>query len=138
MRTMWGKLMLALCLVLIGTAASAGEKPSFDVDWYGYVKADASHDQNLTSHGNFAIWVKPQSDQDDAQFNMTASETRFGLALTGKGYEKVAVSGKLEFDLYGAVGGATVAENKAILQLRHAYFTVKSGDFMLLAGQSWD
>ncbi len=138
MKNWVSKIVLVMCLVLIGVAASAGEKPSFDLDWYGYIKADASHDQNLTSHGNFAIWVKPQGADDDAQFNMTASETRFGLKLDGKGYEKVEVTGKVEFDLYGAVGGGSVAENKAMLQLRHAYFSVKSGKFMMIAGQSWD
>ncbi|MDH3938991.1 MAG: hypothetical protein OEV68_16855, partial [candidate division Zixibacteria bacterium] len=36
--------------------------------------------------------------------------------------------------MYGSGG----TENKAMLLLRHAYFTVKAGRVMLLAGQSWD
>ncbi len=134
------KTSIGLAIALLLTAGvMANDKPSLDLDWYGYVKADASYDQNLTSHGNFAMWVKPlQTAEDDAQFNMTANQTRLGINAAGKGYEKVGVSGKVEFDLYGGVSGATVAQNKAMLQLRHAYFTVKSGDFKLLAGQSWD
>jgi hypothetical protein len=31
-----------------------------------------------------------------------------------------------------------VAENKAMLQLRHAYFTLQSNNLKILAGQSWD
>lgn len=130
--------VLIYCLLLCAGSVLAADKPSFDVDWYGYFKLDGSYDQNLTSHGNFAIWVQQQGVKDDAQFNMTANQTRMGLKISGKGYERAQVNGKLEFDLYGGVSGATVAENKAMLQLRHAYFTVQSGNFKLLAGQTWD
>ncbi|MDH3939037.1 MAG: hypothetical protein OEV68_17085, partial [candidate division Zixibacteria bacterium] len=88
-----------LCLLALATTAMA-EKPSIDLDWYGYVKLDASYDQNPTSHGNFVMWVKPQSlQQDNSQFNMTHKSTRFGLKAAGKGYERVTVGGKLEFDM---------------------------------------
>ncbi|MEZ5357425.1 MAG: hypothetical protein R3F48_01250 [Candidatus Zixiibacteriota bacterium] len=132
-------ILAVLMIFVMSVAAAANDKPEFDVDWYGYFKLDGSYDQNLSSHGNFALWVNPQSsDKDDAQFNMTANQTRLGLKVKGKGYSDVKVNGQLEFDLYGAVSGATVAENKAMLQLRHAYFTVESKNWKLLAGQSWD
>lgn len=129
-----GFLLFCTLLIAVGIAG-ANEKPSFDLNWYGYVKLDASYDQNPTSHGNFTMWVKPQSlDANDAQFNMTHKSTRFGFAAKGKGYENIAVGGKVEVDLYGSGG----TENKAMLLLRHAFFTVQSGNFKLLAGQSWD
>lgn len=122
-------------LFVFAAPLMAGDSPSINLDWYGYVKLDASYDQNVTSHGNFAMWVNQQlGDEDDAQFNMTHKQTRFGMTAKGEGYENAKVGGKLEFDLYGANG----AENKAALLLRHAYFTVQSGQFQLLAGQSWD
>lgn len=127
---------IALVLLLAVTAtASANDKPSFDVDWYGYVKLDASYDQNLTSHGNFAMWVQPQaSAENDEQFNMTHKQTRFGAVLNGQGYGPAAVMGKLEFDFYGSGG----AENTAMLLLRHAFFSLQTGGFELIAGQTWD
>ena len=134
----------AICLMLvsvlfIGGTVSAADKDNFEVDWYGKFKLDAAYDQNLTSHGNFVMWVEPQSlDQDDEQYNMTANESRFGFKAMRSGYEGWDVGGQLEFDLYAGVGGGTVAENKAMLQLRHAYMTVERGNTKLLAGQSWD
>jgi hypothetical protein len=121
--------MLVLCFSM---AAIAGEKPKVDIDWYGYFKLDGSYDQNLTSHGDFVMWVNPSS--DDPQFNMTVKQTRLGFDAKGTGYGSAIVKGKLEMDLYG---NATV-ENKAELMLRHAYFSIQSGNTMLLAGQSWD
>jgi hypothetical protein len=121
-------------MLVVAAGAAAGDKPSFDLSWYGYVKLDASYDQNPTSHGNFAMWVQPQSlDSDDAQFNMTHKSTRLGFKAKGTGFEKANVGGNVEFDMYG--GGP---ENKALLLLRHAYFTVSSGKWKMLAGQSWD
>jgi len=126
-------------LIVLSAVSSAEDKPSFDLNWYGYFKLDGSYDENLTSHGNFAMWVNStQLDQNDEQFNMTANETRFGFNLTGKNYKNVTVTGKVEFDLYAGVTGGTIAENKAMLQLRHAYFSVQKGKAKLLAGQSWD
>ncbi len=133
------KMFLTLAIFALATSFAGPvigkEKPEINLDWYGYVKLDASYDQNVTSHGNFTMWVLPQgSDDDDAQFNMTHKQTRFGLSAKGSGYKEAKVGGKVEVDLYGAGG----TENKAALLLRHAYFTVQSGSFELLAGQSWD
>lgn len=130
---------VAVIVLLAGVSALAGSPKSFEYDLYGYFKLDGAYDQNMTSHGNFAMWVKPQSfDADDPQFNMTANQSRFGLDLKGKGYEDVKIAGKLEFDLYAGVTGASIAENKPMLQLRHAFFTVQKGGTKLLAGQSSD
>ncbi len=124
--------LMALVLVFAANLASAGEKPSFEFDWYGYFKLDGAYDQTKTSHGNFAMWVNPG--EDNSQYNMTANQTRFGFNVNGQGYEKAKVGGKLEVDLYGA----SSAENKPALVIRHAYLTLQSGNTKLLAGQGWD
>lgn len=139
------KVKLAVAMTVMGTlllggaAAVAGGQTAFDVKWYGYIKLDGSYDRNLTSHGNFVMWVRPQTnDQDDEQFNMTANQTRMGVTLVGTGYRDVNVGGQIEFDLYGGVTGGAVAPSKASLMLRHAYFTVEWGNTKLLAGHTWD
>ncbi len=125
--------LTAIFVVALGMAAVAG--PSFKPSLYGYIKLDGSYDQNLTSHGNFVMWVQQRENaQDDEQFNMTHKQSRFGFNLKGEGYGNVNVGAKAEVDLYGAGGG----ENKAELLLRHAYFWVESNGFKLLAGQNWD
>ena len=138
----FGKLTAGWVVIMVLVAAVAclaDDKPSIDLDWYGYVKLDASYDQNLTSHGNFVMWVNPQSyEEDNKQFNMTANQTRFGAKLTGHNYGEAVVKGQIEFDLYAGVSGASIAENKPMLQLRHAYFSVGYGNFTLKAGQTWD
>ncbi len=128
--------LLALMAISVGVAAE--EKSPIEFDWYGYFKLDGAYDQNPTSHGNFVMWLPQSAYEDDEQFNMTANETRFGINVNAGQEDNLYVAGKIEFDLYASVGGGTVAENKAMLQLRHAYFEVKSSDFKLLAGQSWD
>jgi len=131
---------LVISLLLVsGAVANAADKPTFDLKWYGYFKLDGSYDQNLTSHGNYVMWVEqPIYNKDDEQFNMTANQTRFGFVATGKGYKDVQVGGKLEFDLYAGASGPSIVQNEATLQLRHAYFTIQSSNTKLLAGQSWD
>ncbi|MFZ5979051.1 MAG: hypothetical protein ACOYVF_00320, partial [Candidatus Zixiibacteriota bacterium] len=138
------KKQLVLTLVAIMTVALtagvfAAEQKSYDLNWYGSFKLDGSFDQNLTSHGNFVMWVNQKSyDADDQQFNMTANQTRFGVQLNNKQNDNVSVTGQLEFDLYASVTNATIAENKAMLQLRHAYFSVNANNWQLIAGQTWD
>lgn len=139
MKSLMNAAILVVGIVLLASlTAVADEESSIEVKPYGYVKLDGAYDQNLTSHGNFVMWVKPRTTtSDDEQFNMTANETRLGLNMKGSGYSNVSVAAKIECDLYASVSGG-VAENKAMLQLRHAYFSITSGQFTLLAGQTWD
>jgi len=130
----------AVCLALLaGSVTFADDGPSFETKWYGMIKLDGSYDQNLTSHGNFVMWVDPRTyDKNDEQFNMTANQSRIGVALQGTDYHNVDVYGKIEFDLYGGVYGGQVPQNRPLLQLRHAYFTVQHNNTKLVAGQTWD
>ncbi len=131
-------LVISAALILaLAMTVSAAEKPSFKFDLSGYFKLDGSYDQNLTSHGNFSLWTKPAS-EDDEQFNMTANHSRFIMKATGENYVDANVGGHLEFDFYGGVTGATVPDNKPMLLLRQAFFTVQKGGIELKAGQSWD
>lgn len=134
------KVTLLAALLCLGTAALAGDKPSFDVNWYGAFQVDGAYDQNLTSHGNFSMWVQPQSiDENDEQFNMTANATRFGVVANTVTRRTIDITGQLEFDLYaGVFSGATTEENNPMLLLRHAYFQVESPSARLTAGQTWD
>lgn len=121
-------------------AAADGKKSiwsKLDVQLYGFIKGDASYDNSRTTTGNYVVWVDNESGRgNDDEFNMTANETRLGLNINGPQDTGMQTSGKVEFDFYGS--GA--AENKAKIQMRHAYVQLRWPDrgLSLLAGQTWD
>jgi len=121
-------------------AVAAGKKPlwsKLDVQFYGYIKGDAAYDNSRTTSGNFIVWADNDSGRgNDDEFNLTANETRLGLNINGPQDNGMQASGKVEFDFYGS--GAS--ENKAKIQMRHAYAQLSWPDegLSLLAGQTWD
>lgn len=129
-----GKLIVAVLSMLILAAGAWADGPQFNVDWYGYLKLDAARDQNPTN-GHYALWVLPQTDDQNEQFNMTHKESRMGMKVAADRYQGFDLAGNVEFDLYG--NGSDV-ESKTEISLRHAFFTLQKDGFQLLAGQSWD
>lgn len=128
-----------LALFCLAGLAAAEDQQTFELNWYGSLKLDGAYDQNLTSHGNFAIWVEPQPvDDNDEQFNMTANATRFGVLAHNTRNENVDLAGQIEFDLYAGAFGGPNLENNPMLLLRHAYFTLEWQTARLTAGQTND
>ena len=123
-----------------GGAPATGKKPlwsNLDVQFYGFIKGDASYDTARTTPGNFVVWVDSEANKrDDDEFNLTANETRLGVAVSGPKNGRIETSGRVEFDFYG--GGAD--ENKAAIQMRHAYLQILWPEHRLsiLGGQTWD
>ncbi len=114
---------------------------TLDIQLYGYIKADASFDTDRTTSGNYVVWVNQQSSGDgDNEFNLTARQTRLGMKVKGPLEDGFQASGRAEIDFYESVSGAAPAENKARIQLRHAYmqFDWPEDDFSILAGQTSD
>jgi len=110
---------------------------NLDIQFYGYVKADAARDSSRTYPGNFVLYVDSEAtNHDDAEFNLTANQTRLGFDISGPESETMKTSGKIEFDFYGNYA----SENKAKIQMRHAYMTFAwpQLDLALLAGQASD
>ncbi len=110
---------------------------NLDVQLYGYVKGDASRDSSRTNPGNYVLYVDSEATKrNDAEFNLTANQTRLGMNISGPESETMKASGKIEFDLYGNYA----SENKAKLQMRHAFmiFAWPKSDLALLAGQTSD
>jgi len=108
-----------------------------DIELYGYIKADASYDTSRTNPGNYVVWVdRENQNSNDDEFNMTANETRLGMRIKGPEEEGVQTAGRVEFDFYGS----DAAENKAKIQMRHAYMTMDwpEEQFSILAGQTSD
>ncbi len=110
---------------------------NLDVQFYGYIKGDAAYDNSRTTTGNYVVWVNNEgSNSNDDEFNLTANETRLGVAISGPKGGGMETSGRVEFDFFGS----DAAENKAKIQMRHAYLQVEwpEDGLGLLAGQTWD
>jgi hypothetical protein len=108
-----------------------------DVQLYGYIKADASYDSSRTHPGNYALWVDSEAaNKNDDEFNLTANQTRLGMKITGPKNASLQTSGRVEFDFYGNYAD----ENKAKIQMRHAYMqiTLPNEQLDILAGQTSD
>ncbi len=118
--------------------ADEGMKPfwsSLDIQFYGYIKADAAWDSSRVTTGNYIIFVDPDG-EDDHEFNLTARQTRLGLKISGPDLGDMQTRGLVEGDFYGAGG----EENKNIFRMRHAYLQLlwPNDRFSVLAGQTWD
>lgn len=117
-------------VLLVGALASWPAGAVTELGWYGYYKLDLAYDSAESSHGNFAMWVKQHTtDEETSIASLTARQTRLGLNV-----RRDDMSGKLEFDFYGAGS----AEHKANVQMRKAYVDVPLGAVSLRAGQDSD
>lgn len=117
---------LLLFLVMGLTTTQAQE---LQTSLYGYMKLDIAYDNNLSSHGNFIVYVKPQTQNGNSHaLSFTARQTRLGLKLNRDNTE-----GIIEIDFYG--GGT---ENKNSIALRKAYVDIPIGPMTLRAGQAAD
>ena len=142
--------LLAVLLISLATPALAADEPEAkkedeaaaktkakpELEWYGYVKLDASWDESLIDSGNFARWAtSPSLIAEHSHVNLTARQTRFGFRVAAPERGGPRLTARLEADFYG--GGA---ENKNWLQLRHAYAQLDwpEGGWSLIAGQTSD
>ena len=142
--------LLATLLIILATPALAADKKGEEkgekggtekrakpiLQWYGYIKLDASWDESLIDSGNFARWAASRSlVAEHSHVNLTARQTRFGLWIEAPDRGAPRLSARIESDFYG--GGA---ENKNWLQLRHAYAQLDwpEGGLSLIAGQTSD
>jgi hypothetical protein len=136
---------MVFALPTLGTAAESAKekvaetsetKAKPKLEWYGYVKLDASWDESLIESGNFARWAaSPSLIDEHSHVNLTARQTRFGFRVEPPHRGGPRLSARLESDFYG--GGA---ENKNWLQLRHAYAQIdwQGQGMSLVAGQTSD
>lgn len=113
-----------------------GIASKYDVELYGYFKWDGARDDSRVSNGNFVQWVNSEATRaDDAQYNMTANQSRFGLKFLGPKEGDAKVSGLVEFDFYG--GGTQNKPNPMMRQAFGQVYWAKS-DLALTFGQTTD
>lgn len=125
-----------VAIVMLLAAAGFGlfaEDEKVSAKPYGFVKLDAIYETGSASHGNYILWAKDPG-ASDGMFYVSARETRLGFLLTGIGFGKFKVTGKVEVDFHAA----GVPENKPYNFMRHAFLEVSNGSFSIIAGQTSD
>jgi hypothetical protein len=82
--------LLVSLLLIAGTTMGAADKPSFDLNWYGHFKLDGSFDQNLTSYGDYVMWVEPRPvDKVDIRTFKSAGNSSLICTAVGQGIQSV-------------------------------------------------
>jgi hypothetical protein len=118
-------------------AATSGETNRFKFSPYGYIKLDASYDDSAVINGDYVIYVPSEATvKNDNEFNMTARQTRLGMAIAAPDFQDWQIKGRVEIDFYG--DGPVLHENKSEMMMRHAFLEFRKGSFRILAGQTWD
>lgn len=125
----------------VANLGSAGDKKnvlsSLDIEIYGIIKQDTAYDSSRSYPGNYVVYLDSEATREnDDEFNLTANQTRLGMRITGPATETFKTSGLVEIDFYGNYA----SENKAKIQMRHAYMVLDwpASQFSILAGQTSD
>lgn len=112
-------------------------KGDFKIVPYGILWATTAYESQRTVTGDYVFYVAPARPNEHEAYHLDARSTRFGLDITGPPiplFCEATNGGKIEFDFQRQID----TENKASVLLRHAYLEIKSPEYRLLAGQTWD
>lgn len=113
------------------------------LEFYGFIKLDASYDSARMNNSNAPGWVVPTTKRNDDEFGMSINQTMLGMRFKGPYSDKVDVTGRFEFDLmdpdvFDLTNANAMRSDKTSFYLRHAYMNLDFHDFEILAGQTWD
>jgi hypothetical protein len=104
---------------------------------YGRLWGSVAYDTERTAPRRFTLWVNSRDDQGESAFVIDTRRTRLGINVGGPGIPLFGCArfhGNVEVDFYGQF----LTENQPDTRLRHAYGEIKSENYSLLAGQTWD
>lgn len=125
----------------------AWTKGDFAIVPYGILWGSAYYGTSRFAPGHFVLYIPSEQDEGEDSFVIDTRRTRLGLNIAGPQipFFGCAKSGaQVEVDFMGfsgtVVGGAVApnTENYPAVLLRHAFAELKTDDWRLLAGQTWD
>ncbi|MDZ7617440.1 MAG: hypothetical protein U1E05_10570 [Patescibacteria group bacterium] len=114
-------------------------KGDFRIVPYGALWADMIYATERTTPGSYTVWVPSREVEGENAFVIDARRSRFGVNIEGPRipfFHNGKSSANIEFDLQSPL--TDLSENKATVQLRHAWWDVKNEDYRVLIGQYWD
>jgi hypothetical protein len=112
-------------------------KDAFKVTPYGILWATTAYETQRSRITDYCLYIESPAVQGEPAFIVDYKSTRFGLDVVGPSVPRFGdakLGGKVEVDLQGRF----VTRNKPDLLLRHAYLEIRSDEYRLLAGQTWD
>lgn len=116
----------------------ACKKGDFTLVPHGYLWSNMVYTTQRTTAGTYTLYVHSASKSNKAEFLVDARNSRLGIDVGGPQmvlFEDAKSGGLLEIDFQNSDYSS---ENRAIIQLRHAYWEVKNDRYRLLLGQTWD
>jgi len=125
----------------------AWTKGDYKIVPYGNLWGSAYYGSSRFAPGQFVLYIPSADDEGEDSFVIDTRRTRLGLNIAGPQVPLFgcAESGaQVEIDFMGftgnVVGGTVVpnSENFAGVLLRHAYAELKTENWRVLAGQTWD
>lgn len=118
-------------------AGSGWQVGQFRVTPYGSFWGDLVYASRRTFPGAYSLWVSSPDVEGEPAVTLDIRRTRLGLDVAGPRlapWNNAASGGKVEIDFHGDF----IAENRASVLLRHAYWEAHTDGFRLLVGQTWD
>ena len=115
----------------------AWTKGDFTITPYGILWSDMAWETARSVNGDYVLYVQRPRQNTEEQFHLDARSTRLGFDVLGPkicAWGEAQTGGKVEIDFQRIID----TENRASVLLRHAYLEVKSEDYRLLMGQTWD
>jgi hypothetical protein len=112
-------------------------KGDFTITPYGILWANVVWETSRSVNGDYVLYVARPRVNTNEQFHLDGRSTRLGFDVLGPHvsfFGDAQTGGKVEIDFQRNID----TENRAGLLLRHAYIEVKSEEYRLLAGQTWD
>lgn len=108
-----------------------------EIDFYGYIRLDTSYNTSLLSSPITPLYAKAleEGQSKEATFYFNPRLSGVGLRAKGphpEGFESFDLSARMEIDFHN--GGR---DSRQLIRLRHAYATLKMGQFEILFGQTW-
>ncbi len=118
---------------------AAWTKGDFRIVPYGSLWASMISQTERTTPGSYTLWVPSSDEQGESALILDARRTRLGLNVEGPTvpfFHCATSGGTVEIDFQSPV--SSDFENRATVQLRHAYWEAKDDSFRFLVGQNWD
>lgn len=133
------KAVSAAVLLAAATASGMAAEPvtvtsKYKTEFYGLMKVYGILNTHGVSGDDYLSYVTSASPKD-GNFSISARATRLGLNVSD---DEANLYSKLEIDFLGLSDSISGKAGTSVSpRIRHAYVTLKEGDFTFLAGQTW-
>jgi hypothetical protein len=137
--------------LLISSTVAFADKTAkgSNIQFYGFARMDAAFNTSRMSDTQIPVFVLSEdpkalkaegvraAPENRSEFTLYTRMTRIGLNLSGAEVKAIGaptLTGRMEVDFYGG----PASDSRNMFRMRHAWLTLKWGNFSWLAGQTSD